>query len=228
MKNISSRTRKELIEALRRRYRDASKRDKTRMLNEFTSIVGCHRKYAIRLLGLQREGHPHKQGVSRRIYNEAVREALIVIWEAADRICGKRLKAILPKFVDSMEHHGHIKLAPEVRRRLLLASAATLDRLLSPVRKQARPRKKKRGSQKEVSKQIRVRTWRTRKDPFESVWAELLLELQETPDITAKELLERLQAQYPNSFSSGQLRTLQRREGMASDCGKRTYLRRIG
>ena len=35
----------------------------------------------------------------RRIYSEAVREALIVLWEAADRICGKRLKAILPGLI---------------------------------------------------------------------------------------------------------------------------------
>ena len=28
----------------------------------------------------------------RRIYDEAVRQALIVAWEASDRICGKRLK----------------------------------------------------------------------------------------------------------------------------------------
>ena len=32
---------------------------------------------------------------SRRIYDAAVGEALIVVWEAADRICGKRLQAAL-------------------------------------------------------------------------------------------------------------------------------------
>ena len=33
-----------------------------------------------------------------------------------------------------MERHGHLDLDPEVRGRLLTASAATLDRLLKPVR----------------------------------------------------------------------------------------------
>jgi hypothetical protein len=33
--------------------------------------------------------------VSERLYAEAVKEALTVIWEAADRICGKRLKAVI-------------------------------------------------------------------------------------------------------------------------------------
>ena len=55
------------------------------------------------------------------------------------------------------------------------------------------------------------RSWRTRKDPFESVWPELLDWLQNDPDITAKDLFERLRSKYPNEYSDGQLRTLQRR-----------------
>ena len=35
-----------------------------------------------------------------------MRQALIVVWEAADRICGKRLKAALPHLVESMERNG--------------------------------------------------------------------------------------------------------------------------
>ena len=45
------------------------------------------------------------QVVGRRIYDDAVREAVIVAWEASDRICGKRLDAALPSLVDSMERH---------------------------------------------------------------------------------------------------------------------------
>ena len=71
---------------------------------------------------------------SRRIYDEAVREAVIVAWKASDRLCGKRLKAVLPHLVESMERHGHLDLDLEVRERLLAASAATLDRLLKPIR----------------------------------------------------------------------------------------------
>ena len=49
-----------------------------------------------------------------------------MVWEAADRICGKRLKAALPHLVESMERHGHLDLDPGVRQRLLAASATTL------------------------------------------------------------------------------------------------------
>jgi hypothetical protein len=55
------------------------------------------------------------------------------------------------------------------------------------------------------------RTWRTRKDPFEEVWPEILLGLQRDPDSTAKSLMDRLQREFPGRFADVQLRTLQRR-----------------
>ena len=56
-----------------------------------------------------------------------------------------------------------------------------------------------------------ARYWRTRKDPFASVWTDVLLWLQRTPEATAKELFKRLQQEHPGCFPDGQLRTLQRR-----------------
>jgi hypothetical protein len=55
------------------------------------------------------------------------------------------------------------------------------------------------------------RYWRTRKDPFEKVWPEILCWLQATPEITAKSLFQRLKKEHPGQFVDGQLRTLQRR-----------------
>ena len=161
---ISKQTRTELIEALRKRYRKSLKREKSRILDEFVAVAGCHRKHAIRLL---RSGGPvlsDSPAVGRQVYDGAVREALIVIWEASDRICGKRLKAILPDLVDAMERHGHIDLDPSIRTRLLSASAATIDRLLAPIRSKARGRKKRRTSTK-ASKQVPIRTFSDWNDP---------------------------------------------------------------
>ena len=55
------------------------------------------------------------------------------------------------------------------------------------------------------------RTWRTRPDPFEGVWCEVLSWLQHQPDATAAELMDRLILRYPERYSRSQLRTLQRR-----------------
>ena len=139
---ISTATRIEVLGAIRNRYREASKRDKSRMLDEFVALTGCHRKHAVRLLGEHERSTGRSVPRGRRIYDEAVRQALIVVWEASDRICGKRLKAALPSMVESLERHGHLDLDPDVRERLFSASASTMDRLLRPVRERAGSRRR--------------------------------------------------------------------------------------
>ena len=107
---------RELLATLRALYRSSSKRDKSRILDEFIVITGHHRKHGIRLIGqLEDEEDTPRPARGRRIYDEAVREAAIVIWEVADRICGKRLKAAMPNLVESMERHSHLALGREVR-----------------------------------------------------------------------------------------------------------------
>ena len=155
---ISRQTKHELLEALCDRYAHSSKIEKTKILDEFVAIARCHRKHAIRLLaGVDPLGH-EAPVPARRIYSEATREALIVLWEAADRICGKRLKAVLPDLIAAMERHGHLALDPTVRQHLLAISPATIDRLLAPIRSTAgRRRKRKRTTQS--SRQIPIRTF---------------------------------------------------------------------
>ena len=63
------------------------------------------------------------------------------------------------------------------------------------------------------AKQAAERHWRTRQDPFVGVWPEVLGWLELEPDTTAKEIFDRLSEANPSKFSSGQLRTLQRRVG---------------
>jgi hypothetical protein len=160
---ISPDTKAELVQVLGIQYRKSTKIEKTQILDQFISVSGYHRKHAIRLLkgetGSQNNrNNSGKIGQSRRIYNEAVKEALIVLWEAADRICGKRLKAILPSLVDAMERHGHLNLDSELRKQLLKISAATIDRLLTSIRDSSQSRRKRRRPKK-VGKQIPVRTF---------------------------------------------------------------------
>ena len=153
----SATTRTEVLAAIRKRYREASKRDKSRMLDEFVAMVGCHRKHAVRLLGQHERSAGHSDPRGRRIYDEAVRQALVVVWEAADRICGKRLKAALPSMVESLERHGHLDLDPDVRERLFSASASTMDRLLRPVRERAGSRRRLKRRRK-MGSRVPVRT----------------------------------------------------------------------
>ncbi len=161
---LSKQTRNELLKALRERYQNASKLDKTKILNEFADIASCHRKHAIRLLTGVDPVTPKEPKLGRTIYSEAVRQALVVLWEAADRICGKRLKAILPGLISAMERHGHLTLDSNVRQLLLAASPATIDRLLAPIRDSAGHRRKRKPRNKS-SREIPVRTFADWKEP---------------------------------------------------------------
>ena len=88
-------TRDELLAATVGRYRVSSRPERGRILDEFAATTGYHRKHAMRLLrDRSRERSPSR--ARRRLYDDRVRAALVVLWEASDRICGKRLKALLP------------------------------------------------------------------------------------------------------------------------------------
>jgi hypothetical protein len=57
------------------------------------------------------------------------------------------------------------------------------------------------------------RDWRTRKNPFEAVWGEVvaLLTQDKKGKLQAKTIFEELRRRHPDRFEKGQLRTLQRR-----------------
>lgn len=128
-RQLSMKTRNELIDAIRIRYQGASKADKAKILDELTELTGYHRKHAIRVLQQTPDSLlPHSTPRTRhRQYDEQVRQTLILLWEAGDRICGKRLKVLIPILLQSMENHGHLSLEPGLRSKLLAISAATID-----------------------------------------------------------------------------------------------------
>jgi len=117
------------------RYREGSMSEKGKILDEFTKVTGYHRKHAIRLLSTEKEEIVICS--SRRIYDEAVKEALTVIWEASDRICSKRLKQLIPTMIEALENHKYFSLDDELRRKLNSISPATIDRILNPIRSTA-------------------------------------------------------------------------------------------
>ena len=56
--------------------------------------------------------------VPRRIhrrYGMEVQQALIVLWEASDRLCSKRLKPIIPVLLPAVERHGQLAIEETIR-----------------------------------------------------------------------------------------------------------------
>jgi hypothetical protein len=157
-------TRRELIAAIGQRYQQSSRSERGAILDELVSVTGYHRKHAIRVL--RRAERRARKRSTPRIYDAAVVEALIVLWETADRVCGKRLKALLPTLIDAMERFGHLAPAPEVRAKLLSISAATIDRVLAAARRPtAQARRRRSGIGSAIRRSVAVRTFADWKDP---------------------------------------------------------------
>ena len=70
-------TRDELLDALVARYRGARRAEKGRILTDAT-VTGYHRKHAARVLRATTRPDRSRPRPERRVYDEAVREALIV------------------------------------------------------------------------------------------------------------------------------------------------------
>ena len=133
---MSPRSKKEYVEAIFLRYKHASRKEKTTILNEFCTVCGYHRKYAIRLLKRFKrftKPKPKKRGRLPRYYTDKILKPLKKIWLAANLPCSKRLKAILPLWLLGYgQTFGN--LSTEVGNALLTISPATIDRVLKPVR----------------------------------------------------------------------------------------------
>ena len=127
--------RKAYLLAIRKRYHQSDKAAKQIILNEFCSVCGYCRKYAIRLLNRKTKSKPSpkRPGPKPKYRAELMLEPLRRIWFTSDQPCGKRLKAAIPLWLPHYEtHFGALEAA--IRNDLLSISAASLDRLLKPLR----------------------------------------------------------------------------------------------
>ncbi len=139
---MSLKARRELVAAVAPRYQQASRKDKQKILDEFTAASGYHRKYAIDLLQKKEPRvsiAKHQRKPRPRRYTAEVKAALVTVWEASNRICSKRLVPFLPTMIDALKRHGHLSLEPEIKARLLTISPATVDRLLADIRHSGQP-----------------------------------------------------------------------------------------
>jgi transposase InsO family protein len=140
-KEMTQAVRVALTHAIRPRYRAAVGKEKRTILEEFIAATGYHEKSAIRVLNSAPVAKVRRRRQRPSLYDEAARAAIIVLWEASDRVCGKRLKALLPILLPALERNGHLKLDEEIRPKILSMSASTIDRLLRMPRNATRTRK---------------------------------------------------------------------------------------
>jgi 5S rRNA maturation endonuclease (ribonuclease M5) len=126
---------REYVEAVRERYERSNRKGKKRILDEMCLVIACHRKAAIRMLNGLRKKKARRPGPKPQ-YGEAEVKVLRAIWLGAEQPCGKRMVAAICLWLPWYERQE--KLKKEVREKLLKVSAATVDRLLKPVRARLR------------------------------------------------------------------------------------------
>jgi hypothetical protein len=159
-------TRAELAQAIIERYRSGGRAEKHRILDEFVAITGYHRKHAIRLMRYC-EAKPACDRRHSLRYGADVQEALIVLWEASERLCSKRLRPLIPILLPALERHGRLEVDDGLRGKLLAVSPATMDRLLTEVRVVARGGQRRRaGMSSAVRRSVPVRTFGDWNDPL--------------------------------------------------------------
>jgi len=124
----------EHTEARRGRYRRSSRKEKGKILDEFTQTAGYHRKANVRVL--RRE---HGPPVVRRgrppEYGPELVKVLKLAWDVTDHLCGKRLKPFLPELLAVLVRQRELVPALETAEQLGRTSAASIDRLLKPYRR---------------------------------------------------------------------------------------------
>jgi hypothetical protein len=125
---------KEYVEAIKGRYFRAIKREKSRILDEFTEVTGCHRKAAIRRLRCKKRLSERRRCGRPRLYGNEVVMALRTAWEATDRLCSKRLQPFLPELIPVLRRCGEKSMTADVEAKLIQMSPSTVDRLLHPWR----------------------------------------------------------------------------------------------
>ncbi len=91
------------LEAIRKRYRRARRSDKGKILDEFCSVCGYQRKYAIRLLGSKLGKSPRRPGRPSQYNQPALLTVLRRLWLATDQMCSKRLVAAMPRGCHTMK-----------------------------------------------------------------------------------------------------------------------------
>jgi hypothetical protein len=133
---MSPRSKRDYVEAILLRYKKASRKEKTTILDQFCTVCGYHRKHAIRLLReFKRFTKPkaRKRGRPSRYHTPAILNPLKTIWVTANLPCSKRLKAILPLWLPGYSRQFGT-LSPEATTALTTISPATIDRVLKSVR----------------------------------------------------------------------------------------------
>jgi hypothetical protein len=100
-RSLSYQAEREVLHQMAPQYCRATPSQKRALLDTFVATTGYVRKYATWLLNHAEEVQQALQRPRLRRYGPEVQEALFLLWNAANRICAKRLIPFLPTLIEA-------------------------------------------------------------------------------------------------------------------------------
>lgn len=134
---MSMPARREYLAAIYRRYRHATKPEKSRILKEFCRATGYHRKYATRILNAPLRRTPAVRRGRGCVYTHEDTYWLKKIWVILDYPCGQRLQPMVPEMIAVLARWRELLVPAGITDHLRRMSAATIDRRLARFRHEA-------------------------------------------------------------------------------------------
>ena len=148
---MSTRSRQEYLAVLRERYqRLASKKERTRLVDEVIQSTGLHRKSVLRAMnhgkplsaapggsGLNPDRPPLAPLGRKKKYTEDCLEALKKLYRASEYQCSDKLKYMIPVLLNQ----GKFAWENSLLQELLMISPASIDRYLKSFRSTERRRR---------------------------------------------------------------------------------------
>ena len=111
------------------RYRNSTRKEKSKILDEFCAVNSYNRKHAIRILKGDVRPRVRKPGPSSRYNRIDVLKALKELWQLMNEMCSKKMKVAFVDWLPFYECHDEVQVL------LMQMSSSTIDRLLRPYRK---------------------------------------------------------------------------------------------
>jgi hypothetical protein len=114
---------------LRAKYRLASPKKRTKILDEINDLTGIHRKSLIRMLNRNPKRKKQRRGQKPKYQYDKILPILKIIWLASDQMCSKKLHVAIPEWLPHYEiENGTID--DFLRLQLISISPSTIDRIL--------------------------------------------------------------------------------------------------
>jgi hypothetical protein len=121
--------RRKYLRKMQKRYRKASEKERSMLLDEMLQITSLHRKSLIRLINgdLARKPRTKQRG---RTYGIEVHRALKVISESLDYLCAERLQPNLVWMAEHLAAHDELDISSRLLEQFEKVSVSTVRRIL--------------------------------------------------------------------------------------------------